>query len=109
MEVSAGWRRRRYHDRASGDRREFAQGHTAEDGSGSAPIDAVRRLVLPWRLGRCRMESRWRPPGIRLNLARPQAGMATSRRYIHRSGARGDGRNDEDVLRERQWQSELAL
>ncbi len=60
----------------------------------SAPIDAVRRLVLPWRLGRCRMESRWRPPGIRLNLARPQAGMAASRRYIHRSGARGDGRID---------------
>ena len=53
------------------------------------------------RLGRCAVERRWRAPGVRLQLARSQAGMAARGGHCDGRCSRGDERDGGEVLRER--------
>ena len=110
VEVSAGGRQGRDHDRARDHRRRRAQGDPPEDAARSASLHAVRRHRLRRRhVGRRGVEPRRHAPGVRLHLARSQAGVAPRGRRRNRRRPRSDDRDRAEVLRERQRQDQLAL
>ena len=96
MEVSAAGRRGRHHDpaRRHRPRSRRAARDPAADAARPAPLDALRRRGVPRRMGGRAVEPGRAKAGVRVHLARSQAGAAARRRRGHRRGARrarGDG------------------
>ncbi len=88
VEISAGRRQGRDHDRARHHRRAHPQRAAPEDTAGPTSLHALRRRkLLAWPVGRREVGTGQQDAGVRLHLALPQADLVAHCRCQHGRGA----------------------